>query len=123
MTFEVPIEITERLLEFENFQMMKLSEMVMLARPRLVLEFGKLDVNVGETKKVEMKNVSLAWGRWNVSYVGSGVKVVPARGVIIPGTTAVLNVKAVEYSGIPVTVALCDEQGPLGFVEVRTIRR
>lgn len=119
MTFNVPVEVPEKLAEFEQFRKKKLEEMEHLSIPKVAMPM-KATIAVGDSAMIPIMNTSVAWARWTHQIIGEGVKVVPKQGVIIPGVTIQVTVTVEKLSPTPVMVIFSDK-GTLGVLEVTTI--
>ena len=121
MTFNVPVEVPEKLAEFEQFRKKKFDEMENLAIPHLAMP-AKATIAVGDSAMIPLMNTSVAWARWTYQVVGEGVKVTPKQGIIIPGVTVQVTVTVEQYSPTPVMVVFSDK-GTLGLIEVTTVQK
>ena len=121
MTFNVPIEVPEKLAEFEQFRKKKFDEMENLAIPHIAMP-AKATIAVGDSAMIPLMNTSVAWARWTYQVVGEGVKVTPKQGIIIPGVTVQVTITVEQFSPTPVMVVFSDK-GTLGVIEVTTVQK
>ena len=121
MSFNVPIEVKEKLAEFEQFKRRKLEEMENLSRPRISIQ-DKVVIPVGKKVSIPMKNTSIAWARWTATLTAQGVTIEPNQGIVIPGMTVEITLYAEKMSKDPVIV-LFEDKGTIGVLEVTTVKK
>ena len=121
MVFNVPIEVPEKVAEFEQFKLKKLDEMENLSHPHVSIP-AKVTVAVGDKVMIPMMNTSIAWARWTTHLIGDGVSVEPNTGVLIPGVTVEIAITVEKMSKDPVLV-LFEDKGTLGVLEVTTVKK